>query len=61
MAIERTLCPILVGREQELSVLEDALLAAHRGEGQVVVLAGEAGMGKTRLATELQRRALKGG
>ena len=61
MAIERTLCPILVGREKELSVLEDALLAAQRGEGQVVILAGEAGLGKTRLATELQRRALKGG
>jgi predicted ATPase len=61
MAIERTLCPILVGREKELSVLEDALLSAQRGDGQVVILAGEAGMGKTRLATELQRRALKGG
>ncbi len=57
----QALCPVLIGREEELSTLEDALLAAHAGQGQVVVLGGEAGMGKTRLASELQQRALKGG
>jgi len=55
--MERALCPVLIGREEELSDLEDALLAANRGVGQVVLLAGDAGMGKTRLATELTRRA----
>src|SRR5947208_3214468 len=55
--MDRALCPVLVGRERELSLLEDALLAAHRGSGQVVVIAGEAGVGKTRLAMELQERA----
>jgi class 3 adenylate cyclase len=48
---------VLVGREQELTELEDALLAAIRGEGRVLLLAGDAGMGKTRLATELGERA----
>lgn len=57
MAVERALCRDLVGREKELSELEDALLAARRGEGRVVLLAGDAGMGKTRLATELAGRA----
>jgi len=57
LRLQRALCPVLIGREKELSQLEDALLAANRGEGQVVVLAGDAGMGKTRLATELQARA----
>jgi class 3 adenylate cyclase len=61
VAIERALCPVLIGRDEQLSQLEDALLAAHRGEGQVVLLGGEAGMGKTRLASELQKRALKSG
>jgi class 3 adenylate cyclase/tetratricopeptide (TPR) repeat protein len=61
MAIERALCPALVGREGELTILEDALLDAHRGEGQVVILSGEAGLGKTRLASELQKRAAGGG
>jgi class 3 adenylate cyclase len=48
---------VLVGRELELSELEDALLAAMRGEGRMLLLSGDAGMGKTRLATELGERA----
>src|SRR5919109_235082 len=55
--LERALCPTLVGREEQLFALEDALLAAHRGESRFVALGGEAGMGKTRLATELAKRA----
>ena len=55
--ITRAVCPVLVGREAEVSTLEDALLAACRGEGSVVVLTGDAGMGKTRLAAEVARRA----
>src|SRR5260221_556134 len=55
--VERALCPVLVGRAEELSILEDALLAANRGQGSVVALAGDAGLGKTRLATQLEHRA----
>jgi class 3 adenylate cyclase/tetratricopeptide (TPR) repeat protein len=47
------LCPVLVRREDQLAALEDALLSAHRSEGRFVLLAGEAGIGKTRLAIEL--------
>ena len=57
--MQRVLAPVLVGRQEELSQLEDALLAANRSDGQFVLLAGEAGIGKTRLATELTRRARK--
>jgi class 3 adenylate cyclase len=59
--LDRALCPVLVGRAPQLEALEDALLAADRGEGQVVILAGEAGMGKTRLAEELQSAARRAG
>jgi class 3 adenylate cyclase len=59
--LDRALCPVLVGRAAQLEALEDALLAADRGEGQVVILAGEAGMGKTRLAEELQSAARRAG
>jgi class 3 adenylate cyclase len=51
------LCPILVQRDDQLAILEGALLAAHRGDGGLAVLSGEAGIGKTRLADELARRA----
>ncbi|MDQ6877225.1 MAG: AAA family ATPase, partial [Candidatus Dormibacteraeota bacterium] len=55
--ITQAVCRILVGRDQELSSLEDALLAACRGQGSVIVLAGDAGMGKSRLCAELATRA----
>jgi class 3 adenylate cyclase len=57
--IQRVVSPVVVGREEQMSTLEDALLAANRGEGRLVALAGEAGMGKTRLVTELVHRARK--
>lgn len=57
MAVARVVSPALVGRDAELSLLEDALLSALRGEGGVVVLGGEAGMGKSRLVRELGNRA----
>jgi class 3 adenylate cyclase len=55
--LDRVLCPRLVGRDEQLFALEDALLAAHRGETRLVALGGEAGLGKTRLASELAQRA----
>jgi DNA-binding CsgD family transcriptional regulator len=47
------LCPVVVGREAELSALRTALDAALRGEGNLVCLTGEPGIGKSRLAREL--------
>jgi DNA-binding CsgD family transcriptional regulator/tetratricopeptide (TPR) repeat protein len=52
---------VFVGRLRELEELERALDAARAGNGASVLLAGEAGIGKTRLATELTRRARDGG
>jgi hypothetical protein len=42
--MDRVVCPVLVGREREVTELEDALLAANRGEGQIVLLAGSSGL-----------------
>jgi DNA-binding NarL/FixJ family response regulator len=42
----------LVGRADELSRLSEAIEAARRGEGSLFLLAGEAGVGKSRLAQE---------
>jgi class 3 adenylate cyclase/tetratricopeptide (TPR) repeat protein len=51
----RALSPF-VGRERELALLHDHLAMAMAGQGQVVGLVGEPGMGKTRLVTEFCRR-----
>src|SRR5487761_158629 len=61
MALARVLCEDLVGRESEISLLEDALLATLRGDGGVVIVGGEAGMGKTRLVADLVVRARRRG
>jgi class 3 adenylate cyclase len=57
MVLSRVLSPVQVGRDSELSTLEDALLSALRGDGGVVIVGGEAGMGKTRLVHTLATRA----
>jgi class 3 adenylate cyclase/tetratricopeptide (TPR) repeat protein len=41
-----------VGRDQELTALRQALAQAARGQGQLVALLGEAGVGKSRLVYE---------
>src|SRR5919108_3539056 len=47
----------LVGREAEERRLDELLSDARSGEGAFVLLSGEAGIGKTRLASSLARRA----
>jgi hypothetical protein len=37
------LCPVLVQRDDQLAVLESALMSAHGGEGGLAVLSGEPG------------------
>jgi DNA-binding winged helix-turn-helix (wHTH) protein/tetratricopeptide (TPR) repeat protein len=42
-------------REKELAIARDALFASVAGRGSVLLLSGEPGIGKTRLASELAR------
>jgi len=44
---------VFVGREQEMAVLRAGLKSAMSGRGQLVLLVGEPGIGKTRTAHEL--------
>ena len=46
----------LVGREQELGLLEERWQLAQDGEGQVVLLSGEPGIGKSRILSALRER-----
>src|SRR5690349_8694933 len=51
----------LYGRAAELRTLMTAWAAARAGHGRVVLITGEAGIGKTRLVAELARRAENAG
>ncbi len=46
----------LVGRENEIAMLIERWDQAKDGEGQVVLLSGEAGIGKSRITQELRAR-----
>jgi len=50
-----------VGRERELEELESALSRCRHGTGRVVVVAGEAGIGKSRLVARVCERARAAG
>jgi DNA-binding CsgD family transcriptional regulator len=52
--------PALVGREAEQRLLGEDLLAARAGRGCLVVVSGEAGIGKTSLVRDLARIAASG-
>jgi class 3 adenylate cyclase/tetratricopeptide (TPR) repeat protein len=54
---ERAVASAFVGREVELGRLSAALGDALQGQGRLVLVAGEAGIGKTRLAEELAGQA----
>lgn len=49
--------PLFVGREKELAILREGLEQAVAGHGQLFLLAGEAGIGKTRIVDELSHYA----
>jgi DNA-binding CsgD family transcriptional regulator/tetratricopeptide (TPR) repeat protein len=53
----RVSSPVLVGRDAEVARLDAALERAAAGRPAIVVVAGEAGVGKTRLVAELLGRA----
>lgn len=52
---------IIVGRDTELKIIDEGLSAASAGSGRTIVLSGEAGIGKSRLATVAADRAATAG
>jgi len=59
--VRQVLCPVLVGRDEELRRLKDALTAMAAGHGGTVLITGEAGIGKSRLVREAVAGAGAGG
>jgi DNA-binding NtrC family response regulator len=61
LAAQRVSSPVLVGRAAEAAQLGAAFDRAAAGQATVVVVAGEAGVGKTRLVAELADRVRRQG
>ncbi|MGW2934877.1 helix-turn-helix transcriptional regulator [Streptomyces sp. NPDC001156] len=55
----RSVSPVFVGRTDELGILHDALARAAAGEPKALLVAGEAGVGKTRLIEEFAAAAIR--
>src|SRR5579859_835434 len=47
----------IIGRESELNILQNSLRAAREDKGRCVLVTGEAGIGKSRLVSEIRRAA----
>jgi DNA-binding CsgD family transcriptional regulator/tetratricopeptide (TPR) repeat protein len=61
MAVHRISSPVFVGRRSELAALDAVLARVGTGAGSVVLVEGEAGIGKSRLMARLESRARAAG
>jgi DNA-binding CsgD family transcriptional regulator/tetratricopeptide (TPR) repeat protein len=59
--VRQILCPVVVGRHEELDLLQAALDEARDGRGRLVLIQGEAGVGKSRLTLQLEATARSAG
>ncbi|MDQ6675439.1 MAG: AAA family ATPase [Chloroflexota bacterium] len=53
---EPVVCPVQIGRDSQLDALRQVAASVTAGSGQVVLVAGEAGIGKSRLTREFVQR-----
>ena len=61
VVLRRVTCPTFVGRSDELSVLDSALARASEGIPAFAFVAGESGVGKSRLVAEFEAHAREAG
>lgn len=59
--IGSVLCPVIVGRDDLLELVDDLISEAAQGRGHSLFLSGPAGLGKTRLIRATVRKALAAG
>jgi DNA-binding CsgD family transcriptional regulator len=55
--VGQVLCPIIVGRDDILDLLDRTVADAAKGHGRALFLSGQAGLGKTRLIRATGRKA----
>ena len=51
-------CPVVIGRTTELTAIHELIESTKSGQGQVALLSGEAGIGKSRLVMEAKTYAM---
>ncbi|HEX6608615.1 MAG TPA: AAA family ATPase [Chloroflexia bacterium] len=61
MTERRYTCPVLIGRRREVEALERQWQLVAAGQGQAVLIAGDAGIGKSRMLLEMAGRARRQG
>src|SRR5215208_444309 len=54
------ICPVFIGREHDLQLLHRLMMQSYEKNGQIALIAGEAGIGKSRLVREIKVRAPQG-
>ena len=54
------ICPIFIGRENDLQLLDRLMMQSSDRSGQIALISGEAGIGKSRLIREAKIRAPQG-
>ena len=52
------LCPVMIGRSEPLATLDSHLDLSREGKGHTLLIAGEAGIGKSRFVAEAKARAV---
>jgi predicted ATPase len=57
----RVTSPVLIGRAAEVAAATSAIVSARAGRARVVLVSGDAGIGKTRLVSEVCGRARQAG
>lgn len=57
----RVSSPLFIGRQAELEILTDAIVQASAGNAGTVLVGGDAGIGKSRLVSEVAARARQSG
>ena len=53
----RVSSPLFIGRQTELTTLTDAVAQAAEGRAGVILIGGDAGIGKSRLVNEIAEHA----
>ena len=61
IALPPMIAPHLIGRASQLAILQLLVEQAQRGEGRMVLISGEAGIGKSRLIAEVKKYTLAQG